>query len=46
MESFEKFQEIVLFWPEKIAQMSKAYWDVSKRSAPERLLSQMKTEIR
>ena len=38
MESFEKFQEIVLLWPEKIAQMSKAYWDVNKRSAPGKIL--------
>lgn len=38
MESFEKFQEILLFWPGKIAQTSKEYWDVSKRSAPGKIL--------
>lgn len=39
MESFEKFQEIAYFWPEKRAQKSKEYWDVSKRPTPGKILS-------
>lgn len=47
MESFEKFQEIALLWPEQIAQKSTKNTEILVTDPPQgRFLSQMKTAIR
>lgn len=46
MESFEKFQEITDFWPEKRAQKSEEYWVLAIDPPQGRFFPQIKTAIR